>query len=44
MLLVMTVYLQNAYIPKKMNSKVWVEGNEHLLGTRNDCDEYYKNW
>lgn len=20
------------------------EGNEHLLGTSNDCDEYYKNW
>ena len=20
------------------------EGNEHLLGTTNDCDEYYKNW
>ena len=20
------------------------EGNEHLLGTNNDCDEYYKNW
>ena len=19
-------------------------GNEHLLGTNNDCDEYYKNW
>ena len=20
------------------------EGNEHLLGTTNDCDEYYKTW
>ena len=20
------------------------EGNEHLLGTTNDCDEFYKNW
>jgi hypothetical protein len=20
------------------------EGNEHLCGTTNDCDEYYKNW
>lgn len=20
------------------------EGNEHLVGTKNDCDEYYKNW
>lgn len=20
------------------------EGNEHLLGTNNDCDEYYKTW
>lgn len=20
------------------------EGNEHLLGTTDDCDEYYKNW
>ena len=20
------------------------EGNEHLLGATNDCDEYYKNW
>ncbi len=20
------------------------EGNEHLLGTANDCNEYYKNW
>ena len=20
------------------------EGNEHLLGTNNDCDEFYKNW
>lgn len=20
------------------------EGNEHLLGTEGDCDEYYKNW
>ena len=20
------------------------EGNEHLVGTTNDCDEYYKNW
>lgn len=20
------------------------KGNEHLLGTANDCDEYYKNW
>lgn len=20
------------------------EGNEHLIGTINDCDEYYKNW
>ena len=20
------------------------EGNEHLLGTDDDCDEYYKNW
>ena len=19
-------------------------GNEHLLGTTNECDEYYKNW
>ena len=20
------------------------EGNEHLLGTTNDCDEYFKSW
>ena len=20
------------------------EGNEHLLGTTDDCDEFYKNW
>lgn len=20
------------------------EGNEHLLGTKEDCDEFYKNW
>ena len=20
------------------------EGNEHLLGTTNDCDEFYKTW
>jgi hypothetical protein len=20
------------------------EGNEHLLNTTNDCDEFYKNW
>ena len=20
------------------------EGNEHLLGTCDDCDEFYKNW
>lgn len=20
------------------------EGNEHLLGTTNDCDKFYKNW
>ena len=20
------------------------EGNEHLVGTTDDCDEYYKNW
>ena len=20
------------------------EGNEHLLGTRNDCDDFYKTW
>ena len=20
------------------------EGNQHLLGTTNDCDEYFKNW
>lgn len=20
------------------------EDNEHLLGTTNDCDEYYKTW
>lgn len=20
------------------------EGNEHLLGKTDDCDEYYKNW
>ena len=20
------------------------EGNEHLRGTTNDCDEYFKNW
>lgn len=20
------------------------EGNEHLLGTTDDCDEYFKNW
>lgn len=20
------------------------EGNQHLLGTTNDCDEFYKNW
>lgn len=20
------------------------EGNEHLLGTTDDCDEYYKTW
>ena len=20
------------------------EGNEHLLGTTDDCDDYYKTW
>jgi hypothetical protein len=20
------------------------KGNEHLLGTTNDCDDYFKNW
>ena len=20
------------------------EGNEHLLGTTDDCDDFYKNW
>ena len=20
------------------------KGNEHLLGTTNDCDDFYKNW
>lgn len=26
------------------NQCIPYEGNEHLLGTINDCDEYYKNW
>ena len=26
------------------NQCIPYEGNEHLLGTTNDCDEYYKNW
>lgn len=26
------------------NQCVPYEGNEHLLGTTDDCDEYYKNW
>ena len=26
------------------NQCIPYEGNEHLLGTNNDCDEYYKNW
>ena len=30
----------------RSNSKQCIpyEGNEHLLGTTNDCDEFYKNW
>ena len=32
-----------------VNTQYWeqcipYEGNEHLLDTTNDCDEYYKNW
>lgn len=26
------------------NQCIPYEGNEHLLGTTNDCDEFYKNW
>ena len=26
------------------NQCIPYEGNEHLLGTANDCDEYYKTW
>lgn len=26
------------------NQCIPYEGNEHLLGTNNDCDVYYKNW
>lgn len=26
------------------NQCIPYEGNEHLLGTRNDCDEFYKTW
>jgi hypothetical protein len=26
------------------NQCIPYEGNEHLLGTTDDCDEYYKNW
>ena len=26
------------------NQCIPFEGNEHLLGTTNDCDEYYKTW
>ena len=26
------------------NQVIPYEGNEHLLKTNNDCDEYYKNW
>lgn len=26
------------------NQCIPYEGNEHLLGTTNDCDEYYKTW
>ena len=26
------------------NQCIPYEGNEHLLGTNNDCGEYYKNW
>lgn len=42
------------YVPKEDNpfycmSTAWkqcipYEGNEHLVGTTNDCDEYYKTW
>ena len=28
----------------KWNQCIPYEGNEHLLGTTNDCDEFYKNW
>ena len=30
----------------RSNSKQCIpyKGNEHLLGTTNDCDEFYKNW
>ena len=28
----------------KWNQCIPYEGNEHLSGTTNDCDEYYKNW
>ena len=27
-----------------VNQCIPYEGNEHLLGTTDDCDEYYKNW
>lgn len=27
-----------------VNQCVPYENNEHLLGTTNDCDEYYKTW
>ena len=26
------------------NQCIPYEGNEHLLGTTNDCDDFYKTW
>lgn len=29
---------------ERWNCCIPYEGNQHLLGTTNDCDEYFKNW
>lgn len=31
-------------LQSSFNQCIPYEGNEHLLGTTNDCDEYYKTW
>ena len=39
----------NNYPYRVIGGELWkycipYEGNQHLLGTMNDCDEFYKNW